>query len=169
MSIAAVVLAAGRGSRLHTDAPKPLVPYRGRPLVDWALDAARASGCRPLVLVVGNDAAAVAARAPADVRVVTAPDWADGISASLRAALGALGPDPAVDAVCIGLADQPRVGAEAYRRLVTAGEEGADIAVATYDGVRANPVLLCRSVWLEALALTGDEGARELMRRRPVL
>ena len=168
MTVAAVVLAAGRGSRLHVEQPKPLVLHRGRPLVDWALDAARASGCRPVLLVVGNDADDVATRAPADVRVVTATDWADGISASLRAALRALEADATVDAVCVGLADQPRIGPEAYRRLVAAGEAGAGVAVATYAGTRGNPVLLARAVWSDALALTGDEGARQLMSRLPV-
>lgn len=169
MTTAAVVLAAGRGSRLEADHAKPLLPYRGRPLVAWALDAARASGCAPVLVVVGHDAEAVAAVVPDGVRVVDAPDWADGISASLRVALAALGPDPTVDAVCVGLADQPRVGAEAYRRLVAAGESGAEIAVATYDGGRANPVLLARSVWADAARLTGDEGARQLMRDHPVV
>ena len=39
------------------------------------------------------------------------------------------------------------------------------LAVATYDGVRGNPVLIAREHWAEALALDGDEGARVLMRR----
>ncbi|MBM3660387.1 MAG: nucleotidyltransferase family protein, partial [Actinobacteria bacterium] len=88
---------------------------------------------------------------------------------SLRAALDALADDAAVEAVCVGLADQPRVGAEAYRRLAAAGEEGAILAVATYAGQRANPVLLARGVWPDACALEGDEGARQLMGRHPVV
>lgn len=169
MTTAAVVLAAGRGTRLATAEAKPLLRYRGRPLVAWALDAALASGCAPVLLVVGHEAGPVAAAAPASVRVVVAPDWADGISASLRAALDALGPDGSVDAVCVGLADQPRVGAEAYRRLAEAGERGASIAVATYAGTRGNPVLLGRPVWAAASGLTGDEGARQLMRSHLVV
>jgi CTP:molybdopterin cytidylyltransferase MocA len=169
VTTAAVVLAAGRGSRLEVDHAKPLLAYRGRPLVAWALDAAVASGCTPVVLVVGHAADAVAALAPERVRVVESPEWADGISASLRAALDALVPDPSVTSVCVGLADQPRIGPEAYRRLTAAGERGAAIAVATYEGVRGNPVLLARSVWGEARRLTGDEGARQLMRTHPVV
>ena len=169
MPTAAVVLAAGRGSRLEVEQAKPLLRYRGRPLVAWALDAALASGCAPVLLVVGYEAAAVRALAAPGVRVVPSPDWADGISASVKVALAALAPEPGVDAVCVGLADQPRVGAEAYRRLVAAGEAGAEIAVATYDGVRANPVLLARAVWPDAARLTGDEGARQLMRDHPVV
>jgi len=169
MTTAAVVLAAGRGSRLQTDRAKPLLEYRGRALVSWALDAARASGCSPVMLVVGHDADAVAALAPDGVMVVASPNWAAGISQSLRAALDTLGPDATVTAACVGLADQPRIGASAYRRLVEAGEQGAEIAVATYAGERQNPVLLARSVWSDAAALTGDEGARRLMRTRAVV
>jgi CTP:molybdopterin cytidylyltransferase MocA len=143
--------------------------YRGRALVAWALDAAVASGCSPVLLVVGHEADAVAALAPEAVVVVPSPRWADGISQSLRAALDALEPVAEVTAVCVGLADQPRIGAEAYRRLAAAGQQGADIVVATYAGVRQNPVLLGRSVWSDARALTGDEGARQLMRTRSVV
>ena len=55
--------------------------------------------------------------------------------------------------MCVGLADQPRVGAEAYRRLVAAHAAGAELAVTTYSGERGNPVLLGRSLWPEARRL----------------
>ncbi|MGZ4754658.1 MAG: nucleotidyltransferase family protein, partial [Acidimicrobiia bacterium] len=66
-------------------------------------------------------------------------------------------------------ADQPRVGADAYRRIAAAYDGGVPLAVATYGGVRANPVLLARSLWAEARTLDGDEGARVLMRTHPVV
>jgi molybdenum cofactor cytidylyltransferase len=163
------VLAGGRGERLGGDTPKPLVAWRGRPLVAWALDAVVASGLRPMLLVTGYRARAVAAAAPEGVTIVHNRRWRRGIASSLRAALDALGPWAQVGAVCVGLADQPRVGSEAYRRLVAAYRDGATIAVATYGGERGNPVLLARPVWEEAKRLTGDEGARVLMRRHPVV
>ncbi len=168
-SIAVAVLAAGAGTRTGGATPKPLLELQGRPLVTWALDAARRSGLEPLLLVVGFDAEAVAAAAPRDVEVVVGNDWHHGIAYSLRAALGALSGRPAVDAVCIGLADQPLVGADAYRRVAAAYDDGAALAVATYGGVRGNPVMLRRSRWGEAMRLEGDEGARALFRRHPVV
>jgi molybdenum cofactor cytidylyltransferase len=168
MTTAAVVLAAGRGSRLMRPVAKPLLEFRGRPLVLWALDAALASGCAPVLLVVGHESDAIRAIAPEATIVVDSPRWADGISQSLSVALDALEPDPVVTGVCVGLADQPRVGAEAYRRVAEAGARGTPIAVATYSGVRGNPVWLARSVWPEARALTGDAGARQLMDGREV-
>ena len=168
---AVAVLAAGRGSRVsaETDIPKPLLELAGRPLVAWALAAAMDSGLRPAVLVVGHRARAVEHAVPQGVTVVRARGWRRGIARSLRAALEALEGWAQVGAVCVGLADQPRVGPEAYRRLATAHEDGATLAVATYGGVRGNPVLLDRSLWAEARRLDGDEGARVLMRSHPVV
>ena len=57
---------------------------------------------------------------------------------------------------CVGLADQPRVGADAYRRLAAAYDDGARLAVATYGGARGNPVAH------RPRALVGDRPARGL-------
>ena len=167
--IAVAILAAGAGSRAGTTVLKPLLRLRDRPLVTWALDAARTSGLWPVLLVVGHEADAVGAHAPRGVEVVVSTEWQRGIAHSLRAALGALSGRPAGQAVCIGLADQPLVGPEAYRRLAVAYDDGADLAVATYGGVRGNPVMLRRSRWGEAMRLEGDEGARVLFRRHSVV
>ncbi len=174
--IAAALLAAGRGSRFGTN-PKLTEMIAGRPVVCWALAAARASGLAPVVLVTGREGDAVAAAAagagatavPSDVRVVRNPRWAEGIASSLQAAIGALARVDGVDAVVVGLGDQPAVGSEAYRRVAAAYDAGAHLAVATYGGERANPVLVARDHWDEAFGLEGDEGARALMRRHPVV
>ena len=161
--VAIAILAAGRGSRLGGDVPKPLVELRGRPLVSWALGAATASDLRPVVLVVGHRGDAVTRAATEGVVVVRSRRWRRGIARSLRAALEALEPWAQVGAVAVGLADQPLVGADAYRRLAGAYRDGARLAVATYHGQRRNPVLLGRTMWPQARRLDGDEGARALM------
>jgi molybdenum cofactor cytidylyltransferase len=168
---AVAVLAAGRGSRVvgADDTPKPLLELRGRPLVSWALDAAMGSELRPVVLVVGHQGSKVGRVVPQGVTVVRARSWRTGIARSLRAALDALEGWAQVGAVCVGLADQPRIGPDAYRRLAAAYDDGATLAVATYGGVRANPVLLGRSLWPSARKLDGDEGARVLMRTHRVV
>lgn len=135
----------------------------------WALDAALATELRPVVLVVGRRAREVMRHTRPGVVVVRARRWRRGIAHSLWAALEALDHWARVDAACIGLADQPLVGPDAYRRLAAAGRSGADLAVATYDGERANPVLLARPLWREAMRLRGDVGARALMDRHPVV
>jgi molybdenum cofactor cytidylyltransferase len=167
--VAAAILAGGRGSRFGGDAPKCLEEWRGRPLVSWALAAAVESGLSPVVLVSGFEHRLVDAAAPPGVDTVRNRHWRKGIAHSLHAALDAIDGYASVGAVCIGLADQPRVGAEAYRRLAAAFADGATLAVATYGGTRGNPVLLARSLWPEAQELTGDVGARSLMARHPVV
>ena len=158
-----VVLAAGAGSRFGAPMHKLLVPFRGRPLVAWALDAVAGAGFADAIVVTGAaDLSAVAARS--GVRTVPNPRWRDGQATSLAVAVrdAAAGDH---DAVVVGLGDQPLVEAEAWRRV---GAARGSVAVATYDGRRGNPVRLDRSVW-PLLPAGGDAGARMVMRTRPDL
>jgi CTP:molybdopterin cytidylyltransferase MocA len=160
--VAGLLLAAGAGRRFGR--PKALVEAAGCTLVERGVALLRAGGCDPVVVVVG-------ARAD-DVRPllrgaegVVAPDWPDGMGASLRAGLAAL--ERTSSAACVvALVDQPLVTPEAVRRLAAA--QGADAAVATYAGRQRNPVLLDRRVWGEvAAAAIGDAGARGWLRGHP--
>jgi CTP:molybdopterin cytidylyltransferase MocA len=143
--------------------PKALSVLHGRPLVAYALDAARHGSCAPVVLVVSDER--VAEAAPPDVVVVRNDAPERGIASSLQCALRHLERDPEAPATVVGLADQPLVGAAAYRSVAAAYDAGARLAYATYGGERGNPVLLGRDYWPEAMALSGDEGARVLFRR----
>ncbi len=153
--------------RFGGDAPKALTPLRGRPLLAYALDAARSSGCSPVLLVVSDPRVADAAGSGVEIVRNDTPEL--GIASSLHCALRHLEPDAEVPAVVVGLADQPLVSAEAYRRVARAHADGASLAFATYGGARGNPVLIARPYWAEAMALVGDEGARVLFRRHPAV
>lgn len=156
MSTAAVVLAAGEGSRFAGDTHKLLAPFRGRTVIDWVLDAA--GGLDELLVVTG----AVELPLPPGAREVRNERWAEGQATSVQAALAAA---EGHDAVVVGLGDQPLVPAEAWR-LVAAST--SPIAVATYAGRRRNPVRLARDVW-SLLPVEGDEGARSVIAARPDL
>lgn len=169
LRVGVIVLAAGRGSRFGAESPKSLARLGERPLVAHAVAAARSSGLKPLVVVVGCQAADVAAAVGRDVEVVENPFWEEGMSTSLRAGLAALLPDRTVTAVTVALADQPRIGAESYRRLVLAHADGAELAVATYGGKRGHPVLIGRAYFDEAMKMTGDQGARTLLAKPEVV
>jgi CTP:molybdopterin cytidylyltransferase MocA len=165
-----VVLAAGRGLRFGGDAPKSLTPLHGRPLLAYALDAAVASGCSPVLVVASDErvtTAATTVAGPIETARNEAPER--GIASSLQCALRHFEPDPDAVAVVVGLADQPLVGAEAYRRVAAAYDRGARLAYATYGGDRGNPVLIGRDYWSEAMELVGDVGARDLFRRHPAV
>jgi len=164
VTTAAVVLAAGGGSRFTGDAHKLLADFRGRPLVAWAIEAAIGAGLDEVVIVEG--AISLVGVAPPDVTLLSNPRWVEGQATSLGVAIGharACGHD----AVVVGLGDQPLVSSEAWRRVAAAPIE-PPIAVATYEGRRGNPVRLGAAVW-HRLRFVGDEGARELMRREPTL
>jgi molybdenum cofactor cytidylyltransferase len=152
---AAVVLAAGAGSRFRGDEHKLLTPFQGKPLWRWAVDAARAAGL---------DVVIVSGAVPLD-GAVRNDRWREGMATSLQAGIAAA-QAAGHDAVVVGLADQPLVPASAWRAVAAA--DGAPIAMATYGGRRAHPVRLARQVW-PLLPTTGDEGARLLMRERPDL
>jgi len=151
------VLAAGSSSRFR-DGHKLVASFRGRPLVVWAVQSAIAAALDEVVVVTGGQAL----RLPWGARVVVNPLASAGQATSLQAALRAC---VRHDAVVVGLGDQPLVPPESWR-AVAAG--GSPIAVATYRGRRRNPVRLDRTIW-PLLPVTGDEGARVLMRARPDL
>jgi len=101
-------------------------------------------------------------------RVVENRDWAEGMSTSVRAGLGACSPGARAAVVVLG--DQPLVGAGAVGRLVEAFEGGAQVAVATYGGRPRNPALFAREVWpLLEQEMSGDRGARAVLARHPEL
>lgn len=165
--VSAIVLAAGAGSRFGGE--KLLAEFEGRPLIEHALIALRDAPVDEIVVVVGSDAGRLREVCePYSARVVENPDWALGQSTSVKAGLRAIDRDARAAVVLLG--DQPLVRAEAVRRLVESFEEGAKVAVATYAGKRRNPVLFSRLVWSDLLAgLSGDEGARSVLRERPEL
>lgn len=165
--VSAILLAAGAGSRFGGD--KLLAEFEGRPLIEHALATLREAPVDETVVVVGSDAGRLRRVCePYGARVVENPDWVEGQSTSVRAGLRAM--SPGARAAVVSLADQPLVGTGAVKRLVEAFERGATVAVAAYGGHRRNPVLFAREVWpLLTEELSGDEGARVVLRRHPEL
>jgi molybdenum cofactor cytidylyltransferase len=164
-NVAAVLLAAGGSRRLGF--PKQLVRWRAKPLIVHALDATRTALANgTLVVVLGAHAlrlrAVVRRRAPF-ATIVTNPRWAEGLSTSLRAGTAAV--PPRTRAVLIVLVDQPHIDGRALRRLLRAWRRKPGVAAAGRYGGRAGvPAVLPRRHWRAARSLTGDSGARDLLR-----
>lgn len=159
MDAAAFLLAAGGGRRFDGSTHKLLTSFRGRPLIAWAVDAVCRAGLDEVYVVWG--AVDLHEHVPDHVELVHNPLWETGQASSLRAAVGAA-QEADLDAIVVGLADQPMIDESAWR-LVAASS--APIAVATYEGLARNPVRLHRSVW-SLLPSAGDHGARDLVRDR---
>jgi CTP:molybdopterin cytidylyltransferase MocA len=174
-AVAGVVLAAGAGVRLGFDAPKPLVTdSAGRTWLDRSISALQDGGVPLVYVVVGAGAAAVEAAVPPGCHVVFAPEWAEGMGASLRAGLGAVRlHSPTASAAVIMLVDTPGVGAEVVRRLVEhaqANRQLIDSLVrAAYGGDPGHPVLIGQAHWAGVLdSASGDRGARDYLATAPV-
>jgi molybdenum cofactor cytidylyltransferase len=161
--IAAVVLAAGRSTRMGPR-NKLTEEVGGVPMLRRVVEAALASRARPVVVVTGHQQTEVAASlAGLDVTFAHNPRYADGLSASLIAGVTAL--PKTVDAAIIALGDMPGVAAPHFDKLMAAfsPEDGRAICIATHGGKRGNPVLLAASLFQDLLKLTGDSGARQIL------
>jgi molybdenum cofactor cytidylyltransferase len=163
VQIAGIVLAAGRSSRM---APrnKLLEPIGGEPIIRRVAAIALASGARPVLVVIGHEAAAIAAALTGlDVTTIPNPAYADGLSTSLRAGLRAL---PAgIDGAIVCLGDMPEVESSVLRALMAAFTGAGAICVPVRHGRRGNPVLWGSSYFAEMMEMTGDVGAKPLMAR----
>jgi len=115
MSVAAVILAAGQGTRMRSDLPKVLHPLVGRPMVLYAVEAARAVGDLPPVLVVGHRAEEVR-RVVGDAVIYVEQREQKGTGHAVLQARDAL--RGRADLVLVTYADMPLLRAETLRDLV---------------------------------------------------
>ncbi len=159
MNISVLIPAAGKGERFGGG--KLLSQFNGRPLLHCPLQAATHFGAETIVLVVGNDATAVAEAANEfSPRVVTNPDYADGLGSSISKGAARLDGD----AVIVLMADQPFVSAEHLEELASSWDGKPDsIVAASYDEITGPPVLFGRACFESLQRLGGDRGARSIL------
>jgi molybdenum cofactor cytidylyltransferase len=161
--IAAVVLAAGRSQRMG-DVNKLLHEIDGQPMVARVVDAALASRATKVVVVTGHESPEIRA-ALGDRKVAFAhnPDFALGMSTSLRVGLRAL--DEGFEAALVCLADMPWLEPAHLDALIDAFDPDDDrgIYVPVHNRKRGNPVLWHRRYFEEMATLSGDRGARSLL------
>lgn len=164
--VGAVILAAGGSTRMGGDTPKPLLLWRGKPLVRHAAESALNAGLSPVRVVVGAHAPAVrSALAGLPLEIVENPHWQDGQSTSIRAALKGL---PDVGALIFMPADQPQTPATLLRALMDLHAQTlAPVLAPIVDGARTTPTLFDRETFTALNALRGDVGGRAIFGNYP--
>ena len=162
-NVAAIILAAGRGTRMGGP-NKLLAELHGQPLVRIVAQQLLASTATSVTVVTGHQADQVRATLSGlDLNYVHNPAYAEGIASSVKAGIAAVpeGADGAV--VCLG--DMPLIDKALIDRLIEAfdPDRGALIAMPVAGGRRGNPVLWSRRFFAELMTLDGDVGARHLI------
>ncbi|MGB8841684.1 MAG: nucleotidyltransferase family protein, partial [Aliidongia sp.] len=162
-----IILAAGQSRRMGRN--KLLIEIEGgRSLIERAVDHALATRADPVIVVTGHQAGEIAARlADRPVILVENPDYAQGLSTSLKRGLSAV-PGEA-DAALICLADMPGVGPQLIDRLIAGFDPGAghEIILPMRNGKRGNPVLWGRRFFPDLHNISGDTGARHIIGAYP--
>ena len=160
---AGVVLAAGAGTRYGM----PKVFAEKGLWLQKAVAALRDGGCGEVFVVLGA-AGPDTVNLPAPARAVHAGQWAQGLSASLRAGLEAVRAQSGAAFAVVHLVDTPDVGAGVVARvLTTANASDSGLARAVYAGRPGHPVVLARRHWPVLLGeLHGDVGAGPFLRAR---
>jgi molybdenum cofactor cytidylyltransferase len=157
----AIILGAGLSRRMHGP-NKLLMSYRGHPLIAHILETVSGLGLADAILVTGRDEAEVAPLASNfHIRTHHNPHFALGLGSSIAAGARALKDVPAIFIV---LGDMPHISKDEFYALASSFREGS-IAVPVFEGRRGHPVLFDR-VYRSALAqLSGDEGAKSILRQ----
>jgi molybdenum cofactor cytidylyltransferase len=172
MTVGAVLLAAGAGSRLG-GRPKALLELGGVPLILRQLIALSGAGVDEVVVVTGHHAEAVeAAVRPFPITLAHNPSPDDGQASSVRIGLQAL--SPKLDAVMVALADQPSINEQDITALIGAFKKRGDAAMVvprvTAEGGApqpGNPVIFDAALREEWLVGSADLACRKWRQAHP--
>lgn len=159
MTVAALVLAAGEGSRFGADKRHARLPD-GRSLLAHSVERALAVFDEVRVVLRDGERAEDFGL-PTGCRVIHSPDAALGMGHSLAAGVSSLA-DSNAQAVAILLGDMPWIAPETLRQLADAAS-ASSILFPLFDCQRGHPVLFGRDFWPELTRLCGDEGARTVV------
>jgi molybdenum cofactor cytidylyltransferase len=160
-----IILAAGSSERLGQ--PKQLLPFLGQSLILHVVTAANeAMDHSPIVVTGGYEDQVNKELTGIRADIVLNPEWQTGMASSVRAGLMHAMKDAGLEAVMIVLSDQPFVTSGLLTEMFSQQHQsGKPIIACRYaDGTVGTPVLFSNDVFPELLQLTGQEGARKIVR-----
>ncbi len=163
-TIGLIILAAGGSSRMGT--PKQLLLHRGRSFLSYIVEAAIASMCHPIVVVLGANAERLKSEVSAfPVQVVENTRWTEGMSSSIAVGMQAL-VNQNIEGVVITLCDQPFVSTQIINQLIAAYHStGKSIVACKYAGTLGVPALFSRALFPELMKLDATTGAKYLIKK----
>ncbi|MGH7774575.1 MAG: nucleotidyltransferase family protein [Candidatus Binatia bacterium] len=162
--ISAIILAAGSAKRMGQQ--KLRLDFKGKPILQWALEAALSSKLGEVICVVRElkEAQQAISIQHDKLRWIANERAHEGQSTSVIAGLKAISPQSEAALFLVG--DQPLVKADLINGLIDLFSKSAALIVApTFQGQTRNPVLFHRELFPELLKLTGDRGGRGLIER----
>jgi len=167
---AAIVLAAGASTRLGR--PKQLVEFEGESLLRRAARLAIDTGCSPVFVVLGQNAATFLPEVDdPQATVLINEEWQSGMASSLKLGINAaLAANPQLRSIMALVCDQPRLDLPLLQILLTTHRSRLYaaqplITASQYRETLGVPAIFSREVFPELLALTGDQGARKILIR----
>lgn len=160
-----IILAAGNSSRLG--APKQILVYRQKTLVQHVVEEAHKAHLSPIIIVTGAYADKVFENSPGlQVDIVNNPEWQQGIGSSIAAGINRIIGLANVDNVIVAVCDQPFISASLFEWLVNERlQTGKELIACSYADTIGTPVLFSRKYFKELSQLKGGEGAKKLLQR----
>lgn len=160
----ALILAGGAGRRFGGG--KLLAPLAGLPVIRHVAGQVAIAGFAEVLVVTGAENSAIrAALDGVSCRIIHAPDWAEGMAATLRTGITGLSPE--AEGVCVFLGDMPLVPMSLCATLVDAALVAGCAARPIVSGKPGHPVAFTRAAFADLAQLSGDQGATVLLRQRP--
>lgn len=162
-NIGVVILAAGGSTRLGR--PKQLVQFKGKALLQHAIDKVVQLGVGPSVVVLGGSKEQISSRIdPKGLQVVLNSDWQLGIASSMQVGFEQiLSNERKIDHIMFVLSDQPFLEVSQLKRLVKTHLSGNRMATYSgYDGVLGVPAIFSQAAFPFLKTLKGDQGAKKL-------
>ena len=156
MSTVAIILAADAGQDFATT--KYLASVRGGSMVAQAIESCLAWSVDERVVVLGSDADLIAETIKdPEITVLIDPEWSEGSSSPIRAALDLVTRDRSVERCVLARADQLDVSPEVVNELIAAAlVSDADVVLPKYRYARGLPVVIGPDMWRHLLGQEGD-------------
>jgi len=163
-----IILGAGNSSRLGR--PKQLLPYQGKTLLAHVVEESLAADLQPVVVVTGAHRAEIENSLQGQpVAIAYNPDWETGMASGIVAGLRkVLSIEPHLPGLIVAVCDQPYISAELLGSLIKKqAVSGKGLIASVYSETMGTPVLFDDRYFTELSFLSGDAGAKQLLKRYP--